>query len=280
MEVPESDEREVRLELLRWVTPDETGEDLAQRLARTNINLTTSLPFLDDLEWHNGKHQGYVDLELERQTRRRRRRVKIRAGQVLEICGGHATCKTECLLQAAATCILPQACGGCGRPALLIANLSGFDPLRLVHILDTRIRKSKNAGLGHAMLEESLKRFQLTRCYNNTDILLALNQFGASGCADLLLIDNISAFYPQKTISSQSEVYEAMGRCLQRLGVAVLVTKDMSTALPKAWQQAVTYRVLLDANRNRKNTFTAKWDIPKLEKTFEFRVTDSHVCLL
>lgn len=147
------------------MTPDETCEDLLCRLARTQIELKTSLPFLD--------------CPSSAVAKTKKRRLRMRKGQVLELCGTNDTCKTECLLQAAAICVLPKACGGCSSSVLFIEMRSGADPLRLVQILDARIRRTEKLAGGSRLLEEGLRRFELVRCYNNVDLICALKAVAA-----------------------------------------------------------------------------------------------------
>ena len=200
----EEEEEVFESQMLRWITPEETLEDLVSRVARTTIKLKTSLPFMEEEEDASNKGQS----QSQSQGRRARQRIKLRAGHVLELSGSNDTCKTECLLQAAATCILPQACGGCSSKVLFIDMISGLDPLRLVQILDARIRKSAAAkkASGSSLLEESLRRFQLVRCYSSLDLVCALKaiskkarqtegQENESENLRLILVDNITAFY-------------------------------------------------------------------------------------
>ena len=85
-----------------------------------------------------------------------------------------------------------------------------MDPLRLVQILDSRIRRCQSSSSsGSQLLEESLRRFELVRCYNNVDLVCALKALEQRGEEEeaaapssqerprrrLVLVDDISAFY-------------------------------------------------------------------------------------
>ncbi|QDZ20823.1 XRCC2-like DNA repair protein [Chloropicon primus] len=308
-----AEEEEVRKKLAEFVAADETCEDLLARLAGTQVEVRTSLPFLD------------AGARERAAGGRRLGRLRVRAGQVLEICGTNDTCKTECLLQAAATCVLPKACGGCSSNVVFLEMKGGVDPLRLVQILDTRIRQTQKSA-GSRLLEESLRRFELVRCYNNLDLVCALKVLSAREEGErgqgseggdgntpcrLLLIDDISAFYwiDKSFDASQSatqtsfgglsssrkedkvlrtvsynlqSVYEAIALNLKKvaesLGSAVIVTRNLhlppqkgglpeklnlGATLPKAWQDIVHYRVVLQRPDAKENAFCAVWDTPK-----------------
>ena len=92
-------QREVN-ELLGYLEPDETLDDCMARLSRLCTSLRTSLPFLEEQEAKKG--------------------IRLRVGQVLELAGPSGACKTESLLQAAATCVLPQRFDGCGSAVLFV----------------------------------------------------------------------------------------------------------------------------------------------------------------
>ena len=311
----ESDEVEeaVRQRLLSYVTPHETCEDLFARLAKTRIDLRTSLPFLQGSPDHQHEHQ---------EQRRGDGRLRVRAGQVMEICGTNDTCKTECLLQAAATCVLPKSCGGCASNAIFMEMRSGMDPLRLVQILDSRIRRCQSSSSsGSQLLEESLRRFELVRCYNNVDLVCALKaleqrereeEAAAPSSQErprrrLVLVDDISAFYwidksfdggpgsaPRRRPADRpyglQGVYEAIASNLRRsaeaLGAAVLATRNLQippggdptklgAPLPKAWQDLVSQRVVLRRPNPYANALVASWDLPKKPGTsFRFAVRD------
>ena len=332
---------ELHRKMLELVAPHETAEDWIRRVSRTNIKLKTSLPFLEDLD-NSGENRSSNSNDNNNSIfcsqggrAARQRRIKMNAGQILEICGENDTCKTECLLQAAATCVLPHAFGGCTSKVLFIDMLSGIDPLRLVQILDSRIRGNidPKQEAGSRILEESLKRFQLIRCYNNMDLICALkaiphrqqkelddNSSSTSSGYKLVLIDSISAFYwvernlsengsqvvsmqqdimdftrsksntvtdllgldPDSASYSLQNVYESIAvnlqRAAQKLRSAVIVAKNSATVLPKAWK--CDYRVVLRNHERARNTFTAQWDLPKMDKVFDFTVGDSNITLV
>ena len=186
-------QREVN-ELLGYLEPDETLDDCMARLSRLCTSLRTSLPFLEEQEAKKG--------------------IRLRVGQVLELAGPSGACKTESLLQAAATCVLPQRFDGCGSAVLFVDMSGGLDPLRLVQILDARIRMSAagRSESGSKILRECLARFQVVRCFDNLELVCALkasvlrqaqqkhrpgddDQDGSGTSFRLILVDNISAFY-------------------------------------------------------------------------------------
>lgn len=250
MAAEEEDDWDLEARMLSWLKPDETCEDLVSRLARTRVEIRTSLPFLD-----LGDPAGAKDASKGRTPRTAgERRLRMRAGQVLEICGSNDTCKTECLLQAAATCVLPKVCGGCASKVLFIEMTGGMDPLRLVQILDSRIRKKSDPRkvAGSRLLEESLKRFDLVRCYNNLDLICALKALTPPGDGEdrgegaiedpkqdqylLILIDNINAFYwIERSFDSSSR--PAPGRCggLQPGGPSPLL-REVSYSLQNVYE--------------------------------------------
>lgn len=71
-------------------------------------------------------------------------RVPLRAGNVVEITGSSPTAKTQILIQAAITCILPKTWngvhyGGLGKLALFLDLDCRFDVLRLSDMLKHRL---------------------------------------------------------------------------------------------------------------------------------------------
>jgi hypothetical protein len=94
--------------------------------------------------------------------------------------------------------------------------------------------------------------------------------------ADLLGFDLDSASY------TLQNVYESIALNLQRaakkLRSAVIVAKSSATVLPKAWK--CDYRVVLSSHERERNAFTAQWDLPKIDKDFDFTVGDSNITLV
>eukprot|EP00249_Psilotum_nudum_P007547 c20648_g1_i2 orf=325-963(+) len=198
---------------LAWLTPDESAKTMLTRvLARRSLSLTSVPPL---------------------------HRVPLHAGHVLEVVGPSGSAKSELLLQAAVTCILPKQWDGVvyggSQGAVVMFDLDcRFDMLRLVHVLQLRINKARGFGgvqanHGLSAKEEGLtqnaaqdedgvfldclRRFWYTQCYNSFDFLAALKTVRAR-CkmlaedgvnVQLLMIDSIGAFYwLDRSVSSTS----------------------------------------------------------------------------
>ncbi|KAL2631442.1 hypothetical protein R1flu_016128 [Riccia fluitans] len=154
-------------------------------------------------------------------------RVALHGGHVLEVAGPSGSGKSEIMLQAIISCILPKEwqghkLGGSEKPAVFFDLDCHFDMMRLVKLLHFRVRDSLGAlekmsgravpawslAMGVESLDEllatSLKRFNLRRCFNSFDFLVALKtlrpflkdlemEHGSS--PQLLIIDSVGAFY-------------------------------------------------------------------------------------
>ncbi|CAK9219763.1 unnamed protein product [Sphagnum troendelagicum] len=136
--------------------------------------------------------------------------VALQARDVVEVAGPSGSAKSELLLQAAVTCLLPERLYGGWEGGVLWYDLDGhFDILRLVCLLQARIHQGKALSLG-GLIEDGdnimnacLERFLLTRCYNSFDFIAALqttrNQVKEAQrqgrSMRLLIIDSIGAFY-------------------------------------------------------------------------------------
>eukprot|EP00887_Chlorella_sp_A99_P000609 scaffold5.g609.t1 len=114
--------------LLAFLRPDETAAEL---LARTYVEpLLTGVPLVD-------------------------RHAPLRAGHVLEVAGGAGSGKTDVLVQAAATCILPAhwegvVCGGRAGHVLLFDLDGKFDIMRLHQVLEGRLQAAVAAARRHS----------------------------------------------------------------------------------------------------------------------------------
>eukprot|EP00850_Spirogloea_muscicola_P004971 SM000022S07185 [mRNA] locus=s22:446584:447157:+ [translate_table: standard] len=114
-------------DLWAFVLPDDTARAFLERCHMAPLR--TSVPFLD--------------------------RVRLRRGHsVVEISGASGSAKTEVLVQAAATCLLPKQVNGVhyggNEGAVLYFDLDfKFDILRLVNILKARIREARGEMLCH-----------------------------------------------------------------------------------------------------------------------------------
>ncbi|KAL3149777.1 DNA repair protein xrcc2 [Trebouxia sp. C0009 RCD-2024] len=250
-------------EYAAFLEPDETAYDLFARIVVDPVR--TGVPFLD-------------------------RAVFLRPGHVVELVGASGCGKSEVLVQAAATCILPKEVNGVvynGRQenSLLIDLDSKFDLLRLIQVLDFKIKTAQQAQhrSGHAdstVLTECLHRFHLIQCHSSFQFLAALKvikptltSLENNGGLRLLLIDNVAAFYwldkdckgQQVSMNLQTVhavVAHELRTIMQHHKLAVLATKHAVLAapsqggggpplwvhrefLPQAWHELVSHRVML-----------------------------------
>ncbi|XP_068661825.1 DNA repair protein XRCC2 homolog [Aristolochia californica] len=162
-------------------------------------------------------------------------RVPLRAGNVVEIVGPSPSAKTEVLIQAAISSILPKEWGGVHyggleRLVIYIDLDCRFDIRRLSRSLKHRISQvqgipfhislkatpgntfsfylAKSSGestfLNEGFLQACMRRFLYIRCYNSYELLAVLKTMQTrlqketeinGVCAHFLMIDSIGAFY-------------------------------------------------------------------------------------
>ncbi|BBN08822.1 DNA-repair protein XRCC2 [Marchantia polymorpha subsp. ruderalis] len=187
-------------EMLQWLTINESAKTMLKRVLERQKPSLAPLPPLH--------------------------RVNLHGGHVLEMAGQSGSGKSEIMLQAVVSCILPKEwqglkLGGSEKPAVFIDLDCHFDMPRLVKLLHHRVREAQaykdlsekaapawSLAMGvdsvDELLSTSLKRFYLKRCFNSFEFLVALKtirpllkqlemEHGSS--AQLLLIDSIGAFY-------------------------------------------------------------------------------------
>jgi DNA-repair protein XRCC2 len=130
--------------------------------------------------------------------------ASLRPGNVLEVSGPLGSGKTEVLLHAAASCVLPRRHGGAEAPAIYIDLDGRLDIVRLIILLGTRMRKSiASMTVLDAETEGCLRRFRLVRCPSTAALLSALKTLrptlqqmkDAGAPCRLLVIDGVTAFY-------------------------------------------------------------------------------------
>ncbi|KAJ4710344.1 DNA repair protein XRCC2-like [Melia azedarach] len=189
-----------------WIDGDETAGDMLSRL------LTEQLPFLLLPPLH---------------------RLPLRVGNVVELVGPSASAKTQILMQAAISCILPKEWkdvhyGGLGRLVMFIDLDCRFDVLRFSQMLKHRImeanglsnevqwdekvgdlKKSRSKRKPSISCDEELfalcmRRFLYVRCYDSFEFLATLKtlhcrlqqESEAHGIRFyFLMIDSIGAFH-------------------------------------------------------------------------------------
>mmetsp|Transcript_4544 Transcript_4544/g.11728 ORF Transcript_4544/g.11728 Transcript_4544/m.11728 type:complete len:326 (-) Transcript_4544:14-991(-) len=148
--------------LVAFGTPDEDAAALVNRTASRAEPICTAVPFLD--------------------------RLGVRVGRGYAIVGPTGTGKTELLIQAAVSCILPRKWGnvdlGGGEGQVLMIDVDArFDPLRLIQVLDERLAGAQLAGADDAegqvardeeLVEDCLQRFHSVTCHDSTDFLATL----------------------------------------------------------------------------------------------------------
>ncbi|KAJ4963162.1 hypothetical protein NE237_023101 [Protea cynaroides] len=148
-------------------------------------------------------------------------RVPLRVGNVVEIVGSSPSGKTQILVQAAISCVLPREWngvyyGGLERLVIFFDLDCRFDILRLseslkLHIMEANRSSSLNNGgpsediqFDEELFVSCMKRFLYVRCYSSFEFLAALKtmhcqiqkESEAHGVGvHFLMIDSISAFY-------------------------------------------------------------------------------------
>ncbi|XP_023643103.1 DNA repair protein XRCC2 homolog isoform X1 [Capsella rubella] len=167
-------------------------------------------------------------------------RVPLRAGNVVEVTGASPAAKTQILIQAAISCILPKTWngihyGGLGKLVLFLDLDCRFDVLRLSQMLKHRLLQANRLGNGAWwQLEESnvrncrsaheksntafdeelyvscMRRFLYVRCYDSLELLSCLKtlhyrirqQESCGSQVGVLMIDSIGAFHWTDRLSS------------------------------------------------------------------------------
>ncbi|XP_042508106.1 DNA repair protein XRCC2 homolog isoform X2 [Macadamia integrifolia] len=148
-------------------------------------------------------------------------RVPLRVGNVVEIVGPSPSAKTQILVQAAISCVLPREWngvyyGGLERLVIYFDLDCRFDILRLseslkLHIMEANRSSNMNNGgpnedfnFDEELFVSCMKRFLYVRSYNSFEFLAALKtlhcqlqkESEAHGVGvHFLMIDSISAFY-------------------------------------------------------------------------------------
>ncbi|PSS36075.1 DNA repair protein [Actinidia chinensis var. chinensis] len=188
-----------------WIEEEESAKEMLERVLRTR-------PFLLVPPLH---------------------RIPLRLGNVVEVVGPSPSAKTQILIQAAVSCILPKEWNGVNYGGLehlvIFFDLDcRFDILRLSQSLKRRIleanglRANPNSDEGDAdafncnpkketqveqdkeLFAACMRRFLYVRCYDSSEFLAALKtlhyqhqkQRDTHGVdVDLLMIDSIGAFY-------------------------------------------------------------------------------------
>ncbi|KAL3689272.1 hypothetical protein R1sor_015581 [Riccia sorocarpa] len=191
-------------EMLQWLTVSESARTMLKRVVERQQPSIAALPPLH--------------------------RVALHGGHVLEVAGPSGSGKSEIMLQAIVSCILPKEwrghkLGGSEKPAVFFDLNCHFDMMRLVKLLHSRVREALgqrismeelsgravpawSLSMGVDCLDEllatSLKRFYHKRCFNSFGFLVALKtirpflkdvemEHGSS--PQLLIIDSVGAFY-------------------------------------------------------------------------------------
>ncbi|CAF1716747.1 DNA repair protein XRCC2 homolog isoform X1 [Brassica napus] len=188
-------------------------------------------------------------------------RVPLRAGNVVEITGSSPTAKTQILIQAAITCILPKTWngvhyGGLEKLVLFLDLDCRFDVLRLSDMLKHRLLEAYRIGNGAWwQLEESnvktqdkskivydeelyvscMKRFLYLRCYDSLELLSTLKtlhyrirpQEACGSQVGVLMIDSIGAFHWTDRLSSSLALDKNNRKSLSLTNVVETIVQEM-----------------------------------------------------
>eukprot|EP00899_Mesostigma_viride_P025357 jgi/Mesvir1/6005/Mv00752-RA.1 len=182
----------------------------------------------------------------------------LRAGDVLEITGDSGSGKTEVLIQAAATCVLPNAINGVtyggNNASLVVYDLElGFDLERLSNVLKARIRAARAAHTAgapsgpadteSALVAECLSRVHVYICNGSFSFLAALKSadYVLRGIARnaprgvhlrMLLINGMSSFYFMDKAGAFALARNTEGRSVSGvLGVMTVVARELRCLL-------------------------------------------------
>ncbi|XP_026388185.1 DNA repair protein XRCC2 homolog isoform X1 [Papaver somniferum] len=195
-------------------------------------------------------------------------RVPLRVGNVVEIVGPSPSAKTQILMQAAITSILPKEWkgvhyGGLERKVLYFDLDCRFDVERLAQLLRHHIlsanrpsnkistemnenpqehddTKDQTANYDEELFLACMKRFLYVRCYNSFEFLATLKTLryrlqkeskGKSVAAHFLMIDSIGAFYWADRASTPLPVGGDNRKSLSLQSVVETVVKEIQKLL-------------------------------------------------
>ncbi|XP_056168988.1 DNA repair protein XRCC2 homolog [Syzygium oleosum] len=175
-------------------------------------------------------------------------RAPLRAGNVVEIAGPSPSAKTQILVQAAVSCILPKErngvhYGGLGHSVLYIDLDCRFDVSRLVEMLRHRIVQVNGCSStadNEEILKLSMRQFSYIRCYDSFELLATLKTLhhwlekekksdGIGG--HFLMIDSIGAFHWVDRASTSLPLGGKNRKCLSLQNVLEVVVEDLRKLL-------------------------------------------------
>ncbi|XP_043713341.1 DNA repair protein XRCC2 homolog [Telopea speciosissima] len=184
-------------------------------------------------------------------------RVPLRVGNVVEIVGPSPSAKTQILVQAAISCVLPREWngvyyGGLERLVIYFDLDCRFDILRLseslkLHIMEAnRSSNVNNQGpnedfnFNEELFVSCMKRFLYVRCYNSFEFLASLKtlhcqlqkECEAHGVGvHILMIDSISAFYWVDRASAMLSIGGDKRKSISLQSVAETVVQEIQKLL-------------------------------------------------
>ncbi|KAI4373165.1 hypothetical protein MLD38_011323 [Melastoma candidum] len=222
------------MEVRRWIEGDETAKEMLERVFTQRSSLALPPPL---------------------------HRIPLRSGDVVEIAGPSPSAKTQILLQAAVSCVLPKEWkgtyyGGLGQTVLYIDLDSKFDVHRLLQMLKHRIvgaNGHSSSGCDEEIINMCMKRFFYTCCYDSFELLATLKtlhyrlqreNLALENHGHVIMMDSIGAFhwmdractsfvlegYNRKSISFQNVMVIVVGELRKLLSVHSMVVICTKTA--------------------------------------------------
>ncbi|KAK9276657.1 hypothetical protein L1049_006193 [Liquidambar formosana] len=195
-------------------------------------------------------------------------RVPLRVGNVVEVVGPSHSAKTEILMQAAVSCILPKEWngvhyGGLEHLVMFLDLDCRFDILRLAQLLKHRIveangsnsnvnwdendvgvwediKKEPKIAYDEDLFSTSMRRFLYVRCYNSLEFLATLKTLchrlqkerEAHGVSvHILMIDSIGAFYWVDRASTSLSLGGTNRKSLSLQSVSEIVVMEIQKLL-------------------------------------------------
>uniref|UniRef100_S4RQQ1 X-ray repair cross complementing 2 n=1 Tax=Petromyzon marinus TaxID=7757 RepID=S4RQQ1_PETMA len=207
-----------------------------------------------------------------------------RPGDVIELHGPEGSGKTEVVYRLLASCVLPVEAGGLGMRAILLDADLHFDLLRLVGMLERRIRAAAELAL-----RGCLSCLSIATCHTVSQLeltLLALEEqvalpplLGSNRPhVGLLVLDGLSAFYwmdqpcPGST-SVTERCCEVLSRMARQQGLVLIATTQQlfrpqrqqasrgagpRPLLGRAWHALVTLRFVFGRDDGVPGAVTSK----------------------
>lgn len=226
---------------------------------------------------------------------------------VIQVSGESSTGKSQIVLHALATCVLPESLGGEGSSAVLFDLDMKFEVERFHQILSSRITldfreraqgdETISKGDYENVLKECCDRVYVYRCMTNLDFLTALYALPAlaeSKGIRLVVVETLATFYWEtaETDAPASGLHVAIPQAIRSLlrtcKLTVLAVKP--TLFHHKWQKdsdgfdytSATWKSMVSthvdlAKTTREGNYLAKTRVPNYNLSASFGISDTGI---